>query len=143
MRRSGFTLVEILLSIALIGIITGIGAVVYQQLQGRNDLDLAATAVAQSMRRAQVLSRAMDGDTSWGVRVNTGSVILFQGTAYAARVIAYDETTAISPALIGAGFTEVVFAKLTGLPLSTGTLTLTGPNGVRTLTLNAQGTITY
>ncbi len=139
----GYTLIEVLLSIALIGLITGFGAIVYQQLQGRNDLDIAATTVAQSMRRAQVLSRAADGDTTWGVRVNPGNVVLFQGASYATRVATYDEAATVSPALTGAGFTEVVFAKFSGLPQATGVLTLTGPNGVRTLTLNAQGTITY
>lgn len=143
MRRSGFTLIEVLLSIALIGLISGIGAIVYQQLQGRNDLDIAVSTVAQNHRRAQVLSRAIEGDATWGVRVDPGNVTLFQGSSFATRNAVFDEVTSISPALGSSGLTEVVFLKLTGLPQSTGTLTFTGTNGVRTLTLNAQGTITY
>jgi prepilin-type N-terminal cleavage/methylation domain-containing protein len=142
-HTQGFTLLEVLLSVALIGIISSIGAVVYQQLQGRNDLDVAAAAVATNFRRAQTLSRAVDGDTTWGVRADTGAVTLFRGASYATRVAAFDEVTSISPTLTPSGFQEVVFAKFTGAPATTGTLTLTGSNGIRTITLNAQGTVIY
>jgi prepilin-type N-terminal cleavage/methylation domain-containing protein len=143
MHPRGFTLLEVLLSITLIGIISGIGAVVYQQLQNRNDLDMAAASVARSFRRAQALSQAIDGDTTWGVRINTGSITLFQGASYATRVTSFDEVTNISSSIAPAGFVEAVFSKLTGLPQSSGTLTLTGSNDSRTITLNAQGTISY
>jgi prepilin-type N-terminal cleavage/methylation domain-containing protein len=143
MRRSGFTLIEVLLSVALIGLNAGIGAVVFQQLQNRNDLDVAAATIASNERRAQALSRASDGDTTWGVRINAGAITLFQGASFASRNSAFDEVTEMSNAIIPSGFQEVVFAKLTGLPQTTGTLTLTGPNETRTITLNAQGTIQY
>lgn len=140
---AGFTLIEVLLSVALIGLIAGIGAVVFQQLQSRNDLDVAATTMATAYRRAQALSRAADADTTWGVRVDVGSITIFQGAAYASRNTLFDEVSATSLAITPSGFQEVIFAKLTGLPQTTGSLTLTGPNGTRTLTLNAQGTVLY
>jgi len=143
MRRSGFTLIEVLLSIALIGLIAGIGAVVFQQLQSRNDLDVAAATVAADYRRAQALSRASDADTTWGVRVDVGTITLFQGASFAARIATFDEVSATPSSITPSGFQEVVFAKLTGLPQTTGTLTLTGPNDSRTITLNAQGTVLY
>lgn len=140
---AGFTLIEVLLSVALIGLIAGIGAVVFQQLQNRNDLDVAVAAIASSDRRAQALSRAADGDTTWGVRVNAGAITLFQGASFVSRNTALDEVTTMSSAISPSGFQEVVFSKLTGLPQATGTLTLSGPNDSRTITLNAQGTILY
>ena len=141
--RRGFTLIEVLLSVALIGLIAGIGAVVYQQLQNRNALDVAAVTMATQFRRAQVLSRAADVDTTWGVRVDAGSITLFQGATYVSRDTTFDEVSSISSSITPNGFQEVVFAKFTGLPQTTGTLTLTGPYDSRTLTLNAQGTVFY
>jgi prepilin-type N-terminal cleavage/methylation domain-containing protein len=143
MRRSGFTLIEVLLSVALIGLITGTGAVVYQQLQSRNDLNVAAVTVVAQYRRAQVLSRASDADTTWGVRVDVGTITLFRGASYAARAITFDEVSLVPSTITPSGFQEVVFAKLTGLPQTIGALTLTGPNDSRTITLNAQGTVLY
>ncbi|MEK7518966.1 MAG: type II secretion system protein [Patescibacteria group bacterium] len=140
---AGFTLIEVLLSVALIGLIASIGAVVYQQLQNRNALDVAAVTVATQYRRAQALSRASDANTSWGVRVDAGTITLFQGASYASRVVTFDEISSPATSITSSGFVEVVFAKFTGLPQTTGTLTLTGPNDSRTLTLNAQGTVLY
>lgn len=142
-RPAGFTLLEVLLSVALIGLITGVGAVVYQQLQGRNNLDTMAAAVVASSRRAQALSQAADGDITWGVRVNVGAVVIFQGAAYASRNEAVDEVIVTSAAISPSGLQEVVFNKLTGLPQTSGVLTLTSPNGTRTITTNAQGTLLY
>lgn len=143
MPQRGFTLIEVLLSIALIGLIAGIGAVVYQQMQNRNDLDVAVTSIATDARRALALSSAADGDTSWGIRIDAGALTLFQGTSYASRISTFDEVTTLSPAISPSGLQEVVFAAFTGLPQTTGTLTLTGANDSRTLTINAQGTILY
>ena len=66
-NNAGFTLLEVLLSVAIIALIAGIGTPVYQSFQTRNDLDVVTNTVAQSLRRAQVLARASDGDTTWGV----------------------------------------------------------------------------
>lgn len=132
-----------LLSIALVSVIAGIGIPVYQSLQPRNDLDIAANTEAQTLRRAQVLALASDGDTSWGVSVLADTITLFKGASYAARDGTFDEVFA-TPNITPTGLAEVVFAKFTGLPQSTGTTTLTNvANETRTITINAKGTITY
>ena len=68
MKRGGFSLLEVLLSVTLIGVIGAFGAPLYLRLQVKNDLDLAAVSVAQSWRRAQVLTQVVEGDSVWGVR---------------------------------------------------------------------------
>jgi prepilin-type N-terminal cleavage/methylation domain-containing protein len=66
----GFTLSEILLSISLMAIIGGMIIPMYRTFLIRDDLDIAATTLAQNLRRAQALSQAADGDTTWGVSSN-------------------------------------------------------------------------
>lgn len=148
MKNTGFTLLEILLSITTIAIIAGISIPIYQAFQNRNNLDIAAVTFAQTARRAQVLAQATDGDTSWGVRAQIGSITLFKGTSYAGRDASYDETfdlpSSITPSSALGNFWEVVFTKFTGLPQATGTLTLTSVNNeTRNITLNAKGTASY
>ena len=141
---SGFTLIEMLLSIAALAIIAGIGVPVYQSLQVRNNLDIAATTLAQDYRRAQTLAQASDGDTSWGVSVGSTTITVFKGLSYATRDASYDELSDLSGSITPTGVLSVVFAKFTGLPQTTGTTTLTSnTNEVRTVYLNAKGTITY
>lgn len=140
----GFTLIELLLSLALIAIVTAVALPVSRTFQSRNDLDLAANTAAQTLRRAQTLAQGMDGDTSWGMQVTTGSITLFRGTSYATRDTSFDEITTLPPTISSSGLTEIVFSKFTGDPTSTGTLTLTGlENEIRTLTINTKGTIAY
>lgn len=140
----GFTLLEILLSIAALTIIAGIAIPLYQGFQVRNDSDIAATTVAQTLRRAQVLSQASDGDSSWGVRVQSGSITLYRGASYAARNTSFDEVFDMPTSITPSGLPEVVFAKFTGIPQATGAITLTSTiNDVRTITVNTYGTVSY
>ena len=144
-KSSAFTLLEVLLSIAMITVIAGISLAVFYGFQSRNDLEIAANTVVQSYRRAQIMSRAVDGDISWGVRIQTGSIVVFKGTNYSTgRDATYDEIFDM-PSNIGiAGVQEVVFAKFTGDPGTTGTTTLTGVNNeTRTITLNSEGMASY
>lgn len=142
--KAGFTLLEVLLSIAAITIITGISIPVYQSIQVRNDLDIAATTIAQNARRAQALAQASDGDTSWGVHVQSGDVTLFQGPSYAGRNTAFDEVSGVPTSITPSGISEVVFAKFSGLPTSTGTATLTSnTNETRNITINSKGMVNY
>lgn len=142
--RQGLTLLELALSIALIGMLTAITVPLYQSFQVKNDLDLTTTHVAQTFRRAQLLSQAVDGDTTWGVAVTTESITLFKGSSYAARETEYDEVTDLPTSLSASGLTEVVFSAMHGFPNTTGTLTLTSTTAEsRTLILNEKGTVTY
>jgi GxxExxY protein len=142
--RSAFTLIEIMLSLSLISIIAAITIPVYQSFQVRNDLDIGATTITQTMRRAQALSRASDTDTTWGVLATTTSITLFQGTNYAARDQSFDEVFDLPGSITSSGLSEVVFSRLLGEPLSTGTTTLTSTiNETRTININTKGTISF
>jgi len=133
-----------MLSVAVIGIITGISAPVYQSFQNRNNIDIAAASVAQSLRRAEVLATAVDGDVAWGVDIRPGSITLFKGSSYAGRDTAFDEVYDFPQSITSSGLAQVVFARFSGAPQTTGTITLTNSNTeTRTITINAKGTITY
>lgn len=140
----GFTLLEVLLSVATIALIAGISIPVYQSFQVRNDLNITAATIAQSARRAQALSHAVDGDTSWGINIQNGSIIIFKGAGYAARDVTYDEVFDVPTSITPSGVTEILFAKFTGLPQTTGTITLIShTNETRTITINTKGMVNY
>ena len=141
---SGFTLLEVLLSVAIIGIMAGISVPVYQSLQVRNDLDIGATAVTQSARRAQILAQASDGDIGWGVYIQSGFITLFKGASYATRDNVYDEVFDLPVSITPSGMSEIVYIKFTGMPQAVGTVTLTSnANETRTISINAKGTISF
>lgn len=142
--QRGFTLLELILSIAVIALVAGVALPVSRSFQVRNDLDIAATTAAQTLRRAQALAQGMDGDTSWGMRVAAGSITLFRGASYAARDANFDEVFDVPMTITPTGTTEIVFAKFTGDPTTTGTLALTSSdNEVINLVINAKGIISW
>jgi prepilin-type N-terminal cleavage/methylation domain-containing protein len=142
--QRGFSLVEILLSLALLALVAGIGAPLFVSFQNRNDLDVASVTLVHAMRRAQLLARAVSQDSDWGVSIGTSTITLFQGSSYAARVVASDEISSISPAITKSGILEYVFSKFTGYPQAIGTTTLMSvQNETRIITINAKGTISY
>jgi prepilin-type N-terminal cleavage/methylation domain-containing protein len=142
--NKGLTLIEMLLSLAIIGIIAGFSVPVYQSFMVRNDLDIAVGTVAQTLRRAQMESEAMRGDSTWGVHIGSGAITLFRGGAYATRDTDYDEDNAFPSTISSSGISEIVFDRLTGDPQAVGTITLSSTNGdARTLTINEKGTISY
>jgi prepilin-type N-terminal cleavage/methylation domain-containing protein len=144
--QHGFSLIEVLLVLALVGVVAGLSVPVYQSFQVRDDLDIAANTTVQTLRRAQTLSQAISQDATWGVSVQSGSIVLFQGANFATRDTDHDEvffvptTITIAPA----STTEFVFDKFTGEPQATGSLTLESTtNESRTVTLGEKGIIFY
>ena len=141
---TGFTLIEVLLSIALITVLAGIAIPTYYSLLYRNDLDVVKNQVVQSLRRAEVLSSVNDGDVTWGFKIQSGSIVIFKGTNYISRAVNYDEIYQISNSITPSGLTEIVFAKMTGFPQSAGTVILTSQNNeTRNITINSKGQISY
>ncbi len=141
--KFGFTLLEVLLAVAILALITGIGLPIFRSWQVSNDLDVAATITVQSLRRAQFLSQAVDSDQSWGVRIEPGQVIIFQGNSFATRNASKDESFNISGHITASGLTEVVFSKFYGLPQSSGAIIFSSNNQTRTVTINSKGTVFY
>ncbi len=142
--RRGFTLPEILLSLTLLSVIGGMSIPMYRTFMVRNDLDIAATTLAQNLRRAQSLSESGDGDTTWGVHVGVGSILVYKGANYILRDTTYDENTSIPTTIVPTGITEVNFSKTTGTPNATGTFIFTSQaNETRTITINEKGMVEY
>lgn len=142
--KKGFTMIEILLSMAVLSIIVGIGSPIYQSFQNRNNLDITTTTIVQTMRRAQVLAQSVDGDTSWGVKIQSGSIVLFQGVNFETRDPEFDEMFDLPTSITPSGLPEIIFTKFTGLPQITGSIVLTyNINETRNITINEKGTINF
>jgi prepilin-type N-terminal cleavage/methylation domain-containing protein len=140
----GFTLIELLLSIAIIGLLVGLSLPVYASFQNRNDLDIAAQNVVGALRRAETYTRGVNGDSQWGVEIQSGAVTLFKGTSFAGRNTNFDEAITIPASISVGGLSEVLFSKLSGAPNATGNITLTAnTNDTRTISINAKGMVDY
>jgi len=117
---------------------------VYESFVRRNDLGLTAQNIAFMLRRAQTYSRAVNGDSAWGIKVQAPTVTLFQGTSFATRAPAFDETFSIPNSIAVSGLNEVYFSKLDAAPNTTGSITLLSTtNDSKTITVNSKGMVNY
>jgi len=141
---TGFTLIEVLLSLALVAIIAATGIPIFQSFQNRNELNVAAVTFAQGLRRAQILAQSSQDDTSWGMYAQSGNITLFKGPNYVGRDNTYDEVFAVPVSIIVSGTQEYVFSRFTGLPQNIGSLSFISPNNeTKTITINEKGMVDY
>jgi len=112
-NNKGFSLIEMLLSIAIIAIIAGLSAPVYFSYVTRNEFGLAIDTGVRSLRRAQFLAQNQERDSNWGAYFATSSITIYSGGNYAARDANYDERYDF-PATVTSTVIDINFNKLTG-----------------------------
>lgn len=143
-NQEGFSILEIALVVVIFGIMASFGVPVFNDFKIRNDLDIATNNVVNSLRRAQILSQAMENDSQWGVYVTTSQAIIFQGESYVSRDASYDESLEILSTFKLSGLEEVVFRKMTGNTSTTGSIVISTANDEsRTITVNSRGTVSF
>jgi prepilin-type N-terminal cleavage/methylation domain-containing protein len=141
---AGFTLLEVLLCVAILGALMGLSIPVYESFTRRNDLDLTTQSLAAALRRAETYARLQNGDSDWSVEIQSSAVTLFKGTNFAGRNTNFDEVLSVPGTITPSGLTEVQFSRFTAAPNTTGSITLTSTTSdTRTVTLNAKGTVDY
>jgi prepilin-type N-terminal cleavage/methylation domain-containing protein len=126
MLRRGFSLIEVIMVVSLVGAIAGVGIPLYRDYQIRNDLNLATEQVTQGLARARLLSQAAQNDDNWGFYAPAG--VLYKGDTYDTRDPAFDETYPMPSTITIQGLMEVNYGKIGGVPDATGEITLTTIN---------------
>ena len=74
LQTFGFTLTEILLSIAIFVALTSLAIPIYRNVQIRSDLNLAEDQVKHALSRAQLLSQTSTNAAKWGYHVPSGTM---------------------------------------------------------------------
>ncbi len=140
----GFTLVEGVIVFSIVAILSMISLPPLHSLKVNNDLELAEITIAQTLRRAQTLSRAVINDEIWGVYIENGSLTLFNGPNFLGRNAIVDEISDLPATLTLSGLQEITFTKLESIPQATGTIIITSSrNETRTITINQKGRVDY
>lgn len=144
MKTNGFTLLEVMLSVAVLGVVGIFSIPIFQAFQVRNDLDIAVENTVHVLRRAQVYARSGANDSSWGVQVTTSSIVLFQGQTYSTRDTQWDEITAFPSDVIASSTPTIYFLSLNGQTSGTSAISFASINNeVRNIVINKYGTAEY
>ncbi len=157
MSRRGFTVLEVMVVVAMIGAVALLAAPFLSSSLSSNDAAQSARVAADALREAQAAVMSGKGAARYGVHFEGTTFVLFQGAAYSPSDannavhrltgLVTVSAVALSPggacALpAGTGNCDVHFATRRGTPTESGTVTFTGAGGeTRTVTINAAGMI--
>lgn len=139
--KKGFTLIELLLTIAIVLILGGMTSPFLARFLTQNNVANVSDQLTGQMRKAQIYAMMGKKNGAWGVTVDNGAIVLFQGNSFASRNSALDERFNLNTVITISGLTEVVFSKITGLPSVTPTIAISGNNTTKTLVVNSQGVV--
>lgn len=140
--RKGFTIIELLLIIALISILAAVSAPLYTSFLAKNHLENKTFEVKNTLHKAQ--SNAMSGkqNANWGVYFTSGQFVLFAGESFASRNGAFDEIHIFPASVSASGLNEIIFQKPKGLPSTTGIITISSTEGANNiLTITREGIV--
>lgn len=138
----GFTLLEVILAVAIIAIIASLTPPVYEKIQLKVGFDSTVTTFVSALKRAQKLSESGKLDSTWGVKIENTKITIFKGSSFEARDITYGEESSILSNIIVTGDTEIVFSKLYGYPTyETNTKISDNWSNEKNITINIKGLI--
>lgn len=142
--QAGFTLIEMLVVIAVVSVIAFISVGVAGLSFNKSQTSIEAERLASTIRLAQTRSISGFQDAVWGVHIESDRYVLFRGDDYATRDSSYDEPHTFPEAVIASGLTDIVFQIRTGETDGVGTVTLShdATGDTRAISISSLGRIT-
>jgi prepilin-type N-terminal cleavage/methylation domain-containing protein len=144
--RDGFTIIELLVSLALITVVVGLSVTGFQSFARYQQYDQETALLYTVLADTKADARVSEGGESHGVKFFSDHIVVFSGTPYSGvdpdnETITFNNIT-LTHALTG-GANEVIFSTLTGLPSATGTVSVTGIdyNSSQTIEITEAGVI--
>lgn len=142
--RAGFTLIEIVIAVAILVALAGLGLIVGIDLYKSNVLGTELDNAVNVLQKARAEAQANIGGSPHGISLQSNRYVIFRGSSYAARDPLYDEEILISPIITATGSSEIVFSQLSGNANASGTITLTDERGVSfVVSVDSEGRIDW
>lgn len=142
----GFTLIEVLIAVAIMAILGLIALSAYNTLTKQVDLDSTSQSIISTLQLARSQTLASEGDTRYGVHFDSGQYVLFAGDTYTAgdpanKVYPLSSSEIYLVNLNGGG-NEVIFDRIRGTTSQDGSISLRlteTPSRTITIAVDTQG----
>jgi prepilin-type N-terminal cleavage/methylation domain-containing protein len=148
--KKGFTLIEIILAVAILLIIASIIIKSYSQFNKNVSLKTEVGRIASLIYRAKSDTISSRGGMQYGVHFESNKVVLFQGDIYSSGASTNEnfplsQSLSISAIILTGGGSDLVFQRLTGTTATPGSITvkLDGVGGASSvLSISGNGIVT-
>jgi prepilin-type N-terminal cleavage/methylation domain-containing protein len=145
--KKGFTLVEMLVVLAIIAILLLIATPQFNKFRQAEVLNAASRDVLSSLEKARSNTLSSVNSSEYGVHFQSDQVIIFKGLTYSVGAVTNESISISEPASITnvtlggvSGSTgNVYFNRLYGAPSTTGTVTISTSSLSKTITISATG----
>lgn len=145
--KKGFTVIELIVSIAIIAILAGIVLVSMNKYRQKEILKANTSTVVAVLREAQAKTLVAEGDSTYGVHFDDNQAVIFVGDTYndssGSNEIFY-LSNLVGLATTSLGATDVVFSRLTGESSIAGAVNiywLADPSASTTVNIHQTGII--
>ncbi|MFZ6022137.1 MAG: pilus assembly FimT family protein [Patescibacteria group bacterium] len=147
-QLQAMTIIEVLLTVSLMGILATVPFALDSGITYRIQTESAQSQIGHALRKAQLYAQQGRHDSSWGVSIQSSSVIVFAGNSYATRNQIYDDILSFDSSKISisvtSGSSEVLFAKTTGVPSAATTVSVTSDSAdAKSIVFSTDGRLTY
>lgn len=149
-NKKGFSILEIVLVMAIICVLLGLTVNYYSGTQIRADIDTQAANIVHYLRLAQSSAAAGLNNESHGIHFQPESYTIFHGDTYDPNSmdnfqVMFPETMTINSLSLNGGGTDLIFSKTTGETAQFGTIMLNSNqiNKTVTITVSPVGTVNY
>src|SRR3989344_5930643 len=145
--RQGFTLIEILVVMGIMGLLVAITFASYRIFSRQVDLETTAQKILSTLQLARNQTQASEDETQYGVHFEVSKYVLFKGTTYNAadpNNKVYDLTSAEIYEINLGGGSEVVFDRIRGTTANSGNVkvrVLADTSKTRTIAINPAGQV--
>ncbi|MDD4409254.1 MAG: prepilin-type N-terminal cleavage/methylation domain-containing protein [Candidatus Pacebacteria bacterium] len=119
----GFTILELLLSVAMIAVLAAASVPLYSIYRSRGSVDSSSSIAVNSLRSAIIFSTSGKANSQWGVHFEKGKITIFKGDSFSSRDISYDKVVTLEDDVTFSGINDVYFNNK-GLPSQTGLVTV-------------------
>lgn len=137
----GFTLLELLLVLAIFGILTGAATPFLSSFLTRNNFQTSIDRIQSAITKAQNYAmdgKTISGSTVWGVCLTGNTVRLFNGSCSSPN---FREDFVLSGPVSVSGLTSITFGNLRGEPSTASAILINSGIGSKTIVINEAGMV--
>ncbi|MBA3733347.1 prepilin-type N-terminal cleavage/methylation domain-containing protein [Patescibacteria group bacterium] len=146
--KKGFSIIELLMSLAIIGLLTTIILTSFVSFRKNQSLSKDTETIVETLRQARNQTLSSKNSSNYGVHIESSKIVLFTGSTYVVNTASNQEfilnsTDNILSITLAGGGSEVVFNRLTGETSQNGTVVVSsaGISKTKTVTIYKTGVI--